>query len=91
MKFDDRDFQDEIRAHLEMATADRVVTCLIVAAPEPASLKEFGNVTLTTEAARRVWTPWWAEALSDACQRRSLRDPARSPRSAVCVDGRRGC
>ena len=25
-------------------------------------LKDFGNVTLTTEAARRVWTPRWVEA-----------------------------
>ena len=29
------------------------------------SLKDFGNVTLTTEAARRVWTPWWLDALHD--------------------------
>ena len=40
-----------------------------------AALKEFGNVTLTTEAARRVWTPWWLEALRDQVERRPLRDP----------------
>src|SRR5437660_8023066 len=30
-----------------------------------AALKDFGNVTLTTEAARRVWTPWWLDAVRD--------------------------
>ena len=40
-----------------------------------AALKDFGNVTLTTEAARRVWTPWWLEALHDLDERRPLRDP----------------
>jgi len=34
-------------------------------AAELGSLKDFGNVTLTTEAARRVWRPWWIEVVHD--------------------------
>src|SRR5262249_53625952 len=30
-----------------------------------AALREFGNVTLTTEAARSIWTPRWFETLRD--------------------------
>jgi len=87
MKFDDRDFQDEIRAHLEMATADRVADGSDRRSAELASLKEFGNVTLTTEAARRVWTPWWVEALSDYVKdvRYAIRTLARNPLFALTV------
>jgi hypothetical protein len=50
MKFDDRDFEDEIRTHLEMATADRIADGADRRSAELASLKEFGNVTPTTSA-----------------------------------------
>ena len=54
---------------------------------ELASLKEFGNVTLTTEAARRVWTPWWVEALYDYVSdvRYAIRTLARNPLFALTV------
>ena len=55
-----------------------------------ASLKDFGNVTLTTEAARRVWTPWWLDALRDLGERRPLRDPrAREEPRLLAHRGRR--
>ena len=48
-----------------------------------AALKEFGNVTLTTEAARRVWTPRWLEALRDLSSdvRYAIRALAKNPAS----------
>ena len=55
----------EIRAHLAMAEAERVAEGADREAAHFAALKDFGNVTLTTEAARRVWTPGWLEGLRD--------------------------
>ena len=51
------------------------------------ALKEFGNVTLTTEAARRVWTPRWLEALRDQVNdiRYVIRALAKSPGFSVTV------
>ena len=64
-RLDDEDFQEEIRAHLAIAADERMADGADRRTAELASLKEFGNVTLTTEAARRVWTPWWIDALHD--------------------------
>ena len=58
-------------------------------APGYAALKEFGNVTLTTEAARRVWTPRWLEALRDLAERRPLRDPRAGQEPGVLAHRRR--
>ena len=54
-----------------------------------AALKEFGNVTLTTEAARRVWTPWWLEALRDLLSdvRYAIRALAKNPVFSLTVVG----
>ena len=56
---------------------------------ELASLKEFGNVALTTEAARRVWTPWWVEALHDQVSdvRYAIRALAKNPVFSLTVVG----
>ena len=51
----DDDLQDEIRAHLSMAAQDRIEDGEDPRAARLASLKEFGNVTLTREATRRSW------------------------------------
>jgi len=87
MKFDDRDFQDEIRAHLEMAAADRVADGADRRSAELESLKEFGNVALTTEAARRVWIPWWLEAVHDLVGdvRYAVRTLVKNPGFALTV------
>jgi hypothetical protein len=61
MGLDEDDFQEEIRAHLEMAEQDRIESGTDREVAHYAARKEFGNVMLTTEAARRVWTPWWLE------------------------------
>ena len=54
-----------------------------------AALKDFGNVTLTTEAARRVWTPWWLEALRDQSSdvRYAIRALAKNPAFSLTVIG----
>ena len=62
---DDDDFQDEIRAHLQIAADEKIADGADEKNARFASLKEFGNVTLATEAARRVWMPWWLDACFD--------------------------
>jgi putative ABC transport system permease protein len=64
-RLDDQDFQEEIRAHLAIATDEKMADGADRQTARYAALRDFGNVTLTTEAARRVWTPWWLEALRD--------------------------
>ena len=65
LDLDDDDFKAEVEAHLAMAEAERVAEGADREAAHFAALKDFGNVTRTTEAARRVWTPGWLEALRD--------------------------
>ena len=81
LDLDEDDFKDEIRAHLAMAEDERIADGADRQTAHDAALKEFGNVTLTTEAARRVWTPSWLEAVRDLGERRALRDPLRSRRT----------
>ncbi|HEY2153359.1 MAG TPA: ABC transporter permease [Vicinamibacterales bacterium] len=64
-RLDEADLDDEIRAHLKIAADERVADGADRRSAELASQKAFGNVTLATEAARRVWRPWWLEALHD--------------------------
>ena len=89
-RLDDEDFQEEIRAHL--AIARRRTDGRRRRSPRSAqlaSLKEFGNVTLTTEAARRVWTPWWLDALHDQMSdvRYAIRALAKNPVFSLTVVG----
>jgi len=86
-RLDEADFQDEIRAHLAIAEQDRVSDGADPQSARHAALKEFGNVTLTTEAARRVWTPWWVDALRDVASdgRYALRSLAKNPAFSLTV------
>jgi putative ABC transport system permease protein len=61
----DDDLQEEIRSHLAMAARDRIADGEDREGAHRAALKEFGNVTLTTEAARLVWIGWWIETAAD--------------------------
>jgi hypothetical protein len=56
-RLDDEDFKDEIRAHLAIAADEKMADGADRETARYAALKDFGNVTLMTEAARRVWTP----------------------------------
>ena len=64
-RLDEGDFQDEIRAHLRIAADERVAAGADRDRARLDSLKEFGNLTLTTEAARSIWTPRWLETIRD--------------------------
>jgi predicted permease len=88
-RLDDEDLQEEIRAHLAIAAAEKMDDGADRETAHYAALKEFGNVLLTREAARRVWTPWWLDALHDLAGdvRYALRALARSPVFALAVVG----
>ncbi|HTM04312.1 MAG TPA: ABC transporter permease [Vicinamibacterales bacterium] len=85
--WDDGDFQDEIRSHLAMAERDRIESGSDPETAFYATRKEFGNVTLTTEAARRVWTPRWLESVLDTLSdvRQAIRSLAKSPSFSLIV------
>ncbi|MBZ5560663.1 MAG: ABC transporter permease, partial [Acidobacteriia bacterium] len=86
-RLDDQDFQEEIRAHLAIAADERVAEGADRRSAQLASLKDFGNVTLTTEAARRVWIPSWLEYVHDYISdvRYAVRVLAKSPAFALTV------
>jgi len=86
---DDEDFQEEIRAHLAIAADERIADGADQRSAQLASLKDFGNVTLTTEAARQVWTPWWLDALHDYASdvRYAIRSLAKNPGFSLTVVG----
>ena len=65
LDLDDEDFQEEIRAHLAIAEEERIADGADRETAHFDALKDFGNVTLTTEAARQVWVPSWLEAVRD--------------------------
>ena len=65
LDLDDEDFKAELQAHLAIAEQERIAEGSDPVTAHYAALKDFGNVPLTTEAARRVWRPRWVEALHD--------------------------
>jgi predicted permease len=65
VELDEDDFKEEIRAHLAIAMQEKIADGADKTDAHYAALKEFGNVTLTTEAARSIWTPRWLESLRD--------------------------
>ncbi len=88
-RLDDEDFEEEIRAHLAIAEDERMADGADRQAAHYAALKDFGNVTLTTEAARRVWTPWWLDALHDQVSdiRYAIRALRKNPVFSLTVVG----
>ena len=88
-RLDEEDFKDEIRAHLAMDERERMADGAHPDDARYAALREFGNVTLTTEAARRGWMPPWIEALHDLGSdvRYAIRSLAKNPAFALTVVG----
>jgi putative ABC transport system permease protein len=86
-RLDEDDFSEEIRSHLAMAAQDRIADGADPQDARLASLKEFGNVSLTTDAARRVWTPRWLDAVHDQVSdvRYAIRNLARNPGFSATV------
>jgi predicted permease len=88
-RLDDDDFQEEIRAHLAIAAAEKMTEGVDRDTARYAAMRDFGNVTQTTEAARRVWTPWWVEAFWDVTSdvRYAIRALAKNPVFSITVVG----
>ncbi len=88
-RLDENDLDEEIRAHLAIAADERMSDGADRKTAHDAALKEFGNVLLTTEAARRVWTPWWLDALHDLVSdvRYAIRTLAKNPAFSLTVVG----
>ena len=88
-QLDEEDLQDEIQAHLKIAADERMAEGADPQRARLESLKEFGNVTLTREAAHRVWTPRWLDALHDQVSdvRYAIRSLAKDPVFALTVVG----
>ena len=89
LDLDEEDFKDEIRAHLAIAEDERIAGGADRQDAHYAALREFGNVTLTTEQARRVWTPSWLESLRDYASdvRYAIRSLAKNPAFSLTVVG----
>jgi predicted permease len=89
VELDEDDFKDEIRAHLAIATQEKIADGTDKEDAHYAALKEFGNVTLTTEAARSVWTPRWLAALRDVMSdvRYAIRALRKNPAFSLTVVG----
>jgi putative ABC transport system permease protein len=88
-RYDDEEFQAEIRAHLAIAAEERIADGADPKTARQAALKEFGNVTLTREAAHRVWTPRWLDALRDVLSdvRYAIRGLLKNPAFSLTVVG----
>ena len=87
LDLDEDDFKEEIRAHLAIAAEERIADGVDREDARYAALREFGNVTRTTESARRVWTPRWLEMLRDLTSdvRYAIRALARNPIFSLTV------
>ena len=82
MKDRDADVREEIQAHLNMATADRIARGATAADAAAAARREFGNITHIRETALDVWRRrWLEESVQDV--RYALRGFRRSPGFAV--------
>ncbi|HEY2906943.1 MAG TPA: ABC transporter permease [Vicinamibacterales bacterium] len=88
-RLDEDDLQEEIRSHLTIAADERIADGADPRSAQLASLKDFGNVALTREAARRVWTPWWLELLHDQASdvRYAVRALVKNPAFSLTVVG----
>ena len=89
LELDEADFKEEVRAHLDIAADERVADGDDPRDARYAALREFGNVTLTTEHARSVWMPRWLETLRDIMRdaRYGVRALRRNPVFALTVVG----
>jgi len=83
----DEDLAAEIQAHLAMAERDKVEGGDDPVTARFAARKEFGNVTLVTEATRRSWGGVWRERAADVAHdiRYAIRTLRRSPGYALIV------
>jgi putative ABC transport system permease protein len=63
MRPDDDDLDEEIRGHLALEMKERLERGEDPESARLAAIKEFGNLTLTRDAIRRVWRYRWLDAV----------------------------
>src|SRR5437879_10035721 len=63
MRPDDHDLDEEIRGHMALSMKERLESGENPEAARLATLKEFGNVTLTRDSMRSVWRHRWADSV----------------------------
>src|SRR5579864_2985307 len=73
-----RELQEEIDAHLQMAIADRVERGETAEAARQAAAREFGNIPLVQDVTRQMWGRGWLEQLGRDV-RYALRQLRKSP------------
>ena len=73
-----RELQEEIDAHLQMAIADRVARGETAEAARQAAVREFGNILLVQDVTRQMWGQSWLDKLSRDV-RYALRQLRKSP------------
>jgi macrolide transport system ATP-binding/permease protein len=78
----DEELDEELRAHLRMAEADRLARGESPAAAAANARREFGNVGLVQEATREAWGGIWLERLAQDV-RIGVRMLRRSPGSSL--------
>lgn len=81
----EKELEEEVRSHLEMAARERVEHGVDEGAAERAALREFGNVELVKETTRDAWGWRWLEDIAEDA-RYGLRRMRKSPGfSAIAV------
>ena len=73
-----RELQEEIDAHLQMAIADRVARGETEEMARQAAVREFGNILLVQDVTRQMWGQGWLEKLGRDV-RYALRQLRKSP------------
>jgi len=74
----EKELEEEVQGHLEMAAQERVDRGVEASAAERASRQEFGNVSLVKEIARDQWGGRWVEEVVEDA-RYGLRRMCKSP------------
>lgn len=68
MSPDFRNFEEDVRSHLEEEVAENIARGMSPVEARYAALRKFGNVLQVQENTRAVWIPVWADQLLQDCR-----------------------